>query len=199
MLSPTLPASAADECIGKPDLQVKQAGHWYYHVDRVYHRRCWFFEASEAPVTAPSSTDRVSAPNADSESWFSRFAAGLAQTFSSEPKQTGISSETKQSGVSAFLSEEQQNAISDKSSAVTNAASPRRPRANKIASRVRSQIGSSPTTNGLASATRHDHLPPQGTSEKDDKPGRQLTPAQRETLFEEFQNWYMDKNLFGRP
>src|SRR5215475_5718844 len=71
---------AAEGCIEKPDLEVSKAGHWYYYVDRAQHRRCWFFEASKATVSPPSSVDRVPAPNTDSQqSWFSRFASDLGK------------------------------------------------------------------------------------------------------------------------
>jgi hypothetical protein len=38
------PASAAGECLTRSGSESDQAGHWYYHVDRVHHRRCWYFE-----------------------------------------------------------------------------------------------------------------------------------------------------------
>jgi len=207
------PVSAADECIGKPNLELKQAGHWYYRTDRVRHRRCWLFETSEVPDSVPSSADQVPAAKADSESWFFHFAAGLAQVFSSQPNQTSIlafSAEQKQSNISAFSSEPQQSSMSsfssepqqrgilDKSSTVTNTASLRHPRANKIARRERSRIDSPPTTSGLASA-RHDQMLVQGTPEKDDKLSRQLTAAERQALFEEFLKWYKDTSVFGQP
>ncbi len=184
-------AAAAGGCIEKPDQEVNQAGHWYYHVDRVHHRRCWYFETLEATVSPPSSADRVLAPNADSQqSWFSRFAAELAKTFSSEPKQSSIS---------AFSSELPQNSILDNSSTVTKTTSPNHPRTNKIASRERSQIEPPATTNGVASAERRDQLLPQRTAEKDEKHTPQLTAAERQALFDDFLKWYMDRSIFGRP
>jgi hypothetical protein len=178
LLGPNWAASAVDGCIEKPDLEVKQAGHWYYHVDRVHHRRCWYFETSEATVSPPSSTDRVVAPNADSEqSWFSRFAEGLAQTFSSEP---------------------QQNSIRDNSSTVTKTTPPQHPRTKKIARREGSQIVP-PTTNGVASAERRDQSLLQPTAEKDEKHTPQLTATDHETLFEDFLKWRADRSIFGRP
>src|SRR5713226_5079995 len=109
-------AAAAGGCISKPDQEVNQAGHWYYYVDRVHHRRCWFFESSKATVSPASSAERAPAPNTDSQqSWFSRFAAELAKPFSSEPQQTSIS---------AFSSEPPQTSILDNSSTATKLASP---------------------------------------------------------------------------
>jgi hypothetical protein len=172
-------ASAAGECLEKPDLQINQAGHWYYYADRVLHRRCWFFETSGATVAPSPSPDRGPASNADSQpSWFSRFAAGLAQTLSSEP---------------------QPNSTLDNSSTITTPISPRHPRTNKSARPERSQIVPPPETNGVASAERHDQLLPQPTAEKDEKHPPQLTAADREALFEDFLKWSIDRNIFGRP
>jgi len=208
------PVSAADECIGKPNLEVKQAGHWYYRTDRVRHRRCWLFETSQVPDSVPSSADQGPAAKEESQSWFSNFAAGLAQVFSSQPNQTSMlafsaeqkqsnnisafSSEPQQSSISSFSSEPQQRGFSDKSITVTNTASLRHPRANKIARRERSRVDS-PTTSGLASAARRDQVPMQGTPEKDDKLSRQLTDTERQALFEEFMKWYKDTSVFGQP
>src|SRR5882724_4716142 len=45
MLAMQGPASAASECLTKIGKVGEQSGHWYYRLDRVHHRRCWFFEA----------------------------------------------------------------------------------------------------------------------------------------------------------
>ena len=34
-------ARAADGCIARPTDPTHQGSHWYYHVDRVTHRKCW--------------------------------------------------------------------------------------------------------------------------------------------------------------
>jgi hypothetical protein len=191
LLGATWAALAAEGCIDKPDREVKQAGHWYYYYDRVHHRRCWFFETSEATVSPRPATERTPAPNADSEqSWFSRFATGLTQTFSPEPKQNSIS---------AFSSEQPQNGISDNSSSVMKTTSPKRLRTTKIARRDQPQIVPPPTTNGLANTEQRDQLPLQRTTEKDQKQTRQLTATERQELFEEFLKWYMDRGIFGQP
>jgi hypothetical protein len=183
-------ASAASGCIEKPNLKVSQAGHWYYHVDRVLHRRCWFFEASEAPVSPASSVDQVPPPGADlEESWFSRFTAGLTRTFSLEPQQNNIS---------AFSSEPPQNTIPDSSNTVIKITPSKRPKSSKIAKREPLRIAPPPTTNGLASAERHDQLPSQRIAEKDKKHTPQLT-AEQQALFGDFLKWYMDKGVFSSP
>jgi hypothetical protein len=182
-------ASAAGECVDKPNLEINQAGHWYYYVDRVHHQRCWFFETSGPAISPPSPPDQELAPNADQQpSWLSRFAARVAQALYSEPQQS-----------MALQYAPQQNSALDNSATVTRTVSPRHPRTNKIARRERSQIAPRPETNGVASAERHDQLLPQSVAEKEEKLAAQLTAADRETLFKDFLKWYIDRNIFGRP
>jgi len=182
-------ASAAGECIGKPDREVNQAGHWYYYVDRVNHRRCWFFEKSQTATSPSPPADRAPAPNADSQqSWFSRFTAGWAKPSYSEPQQTSIS---------AFTSEPQQNSIPDTSGIATKATSPKHPRTSKIVRQERSQTEPPPATSGVASTERRDQLVPQRTAEKDEKQPPQLTDADRQALFDDFLKWYRDRSIFG--
>jgi hypothetical protein len=109
-------ARAATECVRKPDLQVNQDGHWHYHIDRVQHLRCWFFEPSKTTVSPAASADRVPTQNTDSQdSWFSRLATGLAKTFSMQPQQ-GI---VQHSSISAYSSDPPQNTVVDNSIFVT--------------------------------------------------------------------------------
>lgn len=187
-LCPNWAAWAAGECISKPDQEVNQAGHWYYYVDRVHHRRCWFFEPAKATVTPLPSADRVPAPNTESQqSWFSRFASDVAKTFSVEPQQTSIS---------AFSSEPPQTSIPDNSSTATKLTSPKHSRTNKMASRERLRI-EPPTTDGVASTERQDQLTQQGTGEKNEKRSPQLSDADRQALFDDFLKWYRDRSIFG--
>jgi hypothetical protein len=189
LLCPNWTARAAGECISKPDREVNQAGHWYYYVDRVNHRRCWFFETSRATVSPPSSADRVPAPNTDSQqSWFSRFASDVAKTFWAEPQQTSISS---------FSSEPQQTSMPDNSSTATKLTSPKHSRTSKMANRERPQIEPPPATNGVASTERQDQLTQQGNTEKNEKRSPQLSDADRQALFDDFLKWYRDRSIFG--
>jgi hypothetical protein len=195
-------ASAAEGCIEKPGREVK-LGHWYYRSDRLHHRRCWFFEPSEATATASASTDRTVAPNANHEQpWFHLFAAGSTQNVNSEPKQSSMlspSAETSQNNISAFSSEPPQTGILTNSSSVTKTASPKRTLTRKIARQDQPQLAPPPATTGLASTERRDQLPTQSTVENDDTQARQLTDVERQALFEEFLKWYRDRGIFGQP
>ena len=77
-------ALAADDCVTKPNLGATQGGHWYYHVDTVKSRKCWFLRqedvkgppAPSAEVQSP--TDTV--PQSTSPSWLPSLASAFAPT-----------------------------------------------------------------------------------------------------------------------
>jgi hypothetical protein len=73
--------AAAGECLAKPADRGHKAGHWYYRLDQTRHRRCWYFEASEAKAAPSAPPDEKHRPSAAPEqSWLSWFATGV-QTF----------------------------------------------------------------------------------------------------------------------
>jgi hypothetical protein len=202
LLGATSVASAAERCFEKPGREV-DPGHWYYHTDRLHHRRCWFFEPSEATATPSASTDQAPAPNANHDApWYNRFATGVAQTFSPEQKQNSIASpsaETSQNNISAYSSEPPKNGILNNSGSVTKSTSPRRSTTPKIVRQDQPALTPLPATTGLASTERRNQTPPQSTVEKDEKPPRQLTDAERQSLFEDFLKWYRDRGIYGQP
>src|SRR3984893_3135301 len=178
MLGANWAASAAGACIEKPNHQIDQAGHWYYYTDREHHRRCWFFETSEVTTSPASSPDQALFANASQQSWFSRFAAGLAQTVPSET---------------------QKNNAPDDSNTVMKSTSPKHPKTNKIAKKGRSRIVPLTDTTGVASAKSGDQSLPQSASERNAIQSPQLTAADRDALYQEFLKWYVDRNILGRP
>src|SRR5215469_4183874 len=44
VIGASAPAAGATDCVGRPDLQAAQDGHWRYWVDRPSHRKCWYLE-----------------------------------------------------------------------------------------------------------------------------------------------------------
>jgi len=52
---------AADECILKPNARTPPGGHWYYHVDPVKNRRCWFLRQEDAGAS-PAPSPQVQSP-----------------------------------------------------------------------------------------------------------------------------------------
>src|SRR5712664_4988322 len=40
-------ARADDECLSSPKDQTPQGGHWYYRIDRVTKRHCWYLKVDD--------------------------------------------------------------------------------------------------------------------------------------------------------
>src|SRR6516165_7617978 len=36
------PSLAADDCLAGPNTEAPQGSHWYYRLDRLSHRQCWY-------------------------------------------------------------------------------------------------------------------------------------------------------------
>jgi hypothetical protein len=67
---PAPAASAADDCLAKPNAPSPRGSHWHYHVDRATGRKCWYLRAQDAaageaevakPRTAAAPAPRSSA------------------------------------------------------------------------------------------------------------------------------------------
>ncbi len=58
-------ARAADECLAAPNVTAPRGSHWYYRVDRVNHRNCWYIGPegqSKRPAARLSSPAKEEAP-----------------------------------------------------------------------------------------------------------------------------------------
>jgi hypothetical protein len=191
-------ASSAAECRENPSLRTAEPGHWYFHSDRTRHRRCWFFvpaavtagtsvSASPAATASPPPAATVSAPSAATvgydprQSWLPSFLPGFLQPPPPPPQQTE-------------MLQTEPNTIPDRSAEATQTVSPKPARPNKIVRRERPQIAPPPTTTGAADPRDQ---PEQSASDK--KQDLPLNEADRESLFQDFIKWQMDRNLFGRP
>jgi hypothetical protein len=47
------PAPAGDGCIERPNQNSAEGVHWYYHFDRVRHRKCWFLGTTGVTASEP--------------------------------------------------------------------------------------------------------------------------------------------------
>ena len=55
-------ADAADDCLSGPTGETPEGSHWYYRIDRVTKRHCWYLrEAGEKPAQAAPSASASSA------------------------------------------------------------------------------------------------------------------------------------------
>ena len=55
------PSLAADDCLAGPNTAAPQGSHWYYRLDRLTHRQCWYL-GSERRTHAPDASPARSHP-----------------------------------------------------------------------------------------------------------------------------------------
>ena len=68
-------AVASDDCLAQPNRQLGQGGHWYYRLDRVDKRKCWYLEGPGAtPRDAGATVGRPSPDTPTLSSFFSLLA-----------------------------------------------------------------------------------------------------------------------------
>lgn len=196
---PNVTAFAAGDCLESPNQRMTQPGHWYYHQDRVQNRRCWFFQPSEPqkpsaaevrpPETPATYPPAAAAPAAASQdSLLSRFAAGVAQSFS--PPQQPQQSVQPQNSVPQYSATEEP---------AEPAALPKPPRVSKVSKRPQVPPAESPapTTSGDASAGRQDQAQPVAAAKDEKQPPLPLNVADRESLFQDFMRWQRERAVFG--
>jgi len=165
--------------------EVNQAGHWYYYVDRVHHRRCGFLNHRRRQSVQPhrrASAAQTRTPNnpvlafrrGRGKNLFLRTAANQYIGLSSEPPQKYI-----------LDIQAQRRAHS------------RRSNSNKMASRERSQIEPPPPRFTGSITERQDSIGAARKTLKRMKNGP-LTHHERQALFDDFLKWYRTEH-FRQP
>jgi hypothetical protein len=71
-------ALATGDCLVQSNRQQAQSGHWYYRVDRVNHRKCWYLVESKTKMAQAEAPEAQPAPDATLGSTLSSFFASLS-------------------------------------------------------------------------------------------------------------------------
>lgn len=75
-------ALAADDCYARPMYQPSATGHWYYRLDAVNHRKCWYLvdtnPAEPAAAASPQPPPRDAAAPPSFASIFDSLRGGFA-------------------------------------------------------------------------------------------------------------------------
>jgi hypothetical protein len=58
MTQATLVEAAPEECRAKPESSAPMHSHWYYRIDRINQRRCWFLSSGDSRTRHTSSLKR---------------------------------------------------------------------------------------------------------------------------------------------
>jgi hypothetical protein len=152
----------AGDCVEQKNSRAVHDGHWYYRLDSLNHRKCWYFvtqrPSSESPAGESASTPATSG---NLISLFSSLSAAWQDATSARPQQGPaiVNTAPVQSGVS----------IAPKKSA-----SP-----PHYASRFVSNAERAARLIEISTPSRLEHQDQQ----------HQLDSARREALFEEYLNW----------
>jgi hypothetical protein len=74
-------ALAAGDCVVQPNRQLAQDGHWYYHVDRVHYRKCWYLVEPRTRIRLADVPAERPPPDAALQQTFSSFFSLLSADF----------------------------------------------------------------------------------------------------------------------
>lgn len=171
MPSASTQAHAAANCLEGPDRPPAPGGHWYYHLDRVSNRKCWYLLEPEsqapgqppmpdAPESQPSAA-AATAPQTALGSFFSSFTGLTGAT----PPDPGGDARVPPPAPAGDLNSDGPAAI-------------RQPR-----------IVRHPDADALTPKShRPAHAQPR-TEQAEERPAPALDPAERDALFQEFLRW----------
>lgn len=82
-------AFAATDCLSEPGHQAPSGGHWYYRLDRVSHRKCWYLAqpvTATPPTLSQPATPQPDYPPATSQPAFSSFFNSLMSNLPGTPR-----------------------------------------------------------------------------------------------------------------
>jgi hypothetical protein len=58
VMQATYAGAASEQCSSKPDSSAPPGSHWYYRIDRVNQRRCWYLSSGDSRIRQASSLRR---------------------------------------------------------------------------------------------------------------------------------------------
>jgi hypothetical protein len=156
---------ASGACVAQPNRQLAEGGHWYYRVDRINHRKCWYLAG---PTTRMSQTEAPEARPSPEATTFSSFFSSLSADFIGAKRAGTLQDAT---GSSARASQTHPDDLK-----------------NSEASRVKwSRIARHSDSNKLSNAaSNRQSLAKPRVEEQQPSLGQ----AERDALFQEFLRWH---------
>ena len=94
----TVVVLAADGCVTEPNVRAAQGGHWYYHVDRVKNRKCWFLwkqDVERSSAVSPQAQSSPTMPQSTSPSWIPSLALAFEPASGPGPQRLPAQSEMR--------------------------------------------------------------------------------------------------------
>ncbi len=163
---------AAADCLAEPNHAPAPGGHWYYRLDRVNDRKCWYLvePASQAPSQTPMAEEpppaAVAPPQPTFGSFFSTLSTGFPGSTVATPADPGGDMRALQTGPADDL----------KGDGAATTGQPRMLR--------RPELQAAPTPKPHRPA--HVQLRSEQAAER---PAGPLNQAERDALFQEFLRW----------
>lgn len=77
VLGTSCAALAADDCLPGPSRPPAQGGHWYYRVDRVSNRKCWYLAEPARQTPTAEAAEPQPSPQATPQPTFGSFFSSL--------------------------------------------------------------------------------------------------------------------------
>jgi hypothetical protein len=169
MLGANCAALAADDCLAGPNRPPAQGGHWYYRIDHVSNRKCWYLvepgvqtPTAEAPDPQPASESR---PQPTFGSFFSSLTGG-------------------------FTSAGAQPDTANNDARTLPTARPGDPRNDEVAPGRQPRVTRHPDAQAALIPKQHRAAQARPPAEPaDERSAPQLNQAARDALFQEFLRW----------
>ena len=83
-------ADAADDCLSGPKGETPEGSHWYYRIDRVTKRHCWYLREEGEKLTLQAAPPAAASPAkpvaAKTETTMQRSVADARAEFSAQPR-----------------------------------------------------------------------------------------------------------------
>jgi hypothetical protein len=89
LLGTSLPALAADDCLAGPNRAPGPGGHWYFHLDRVSDRKCWYLVEPPPQTPIAQAPQLQLAPEPPAPPGLGSFFSSLGFTPPPQPNTTG--------------------------------------------------------------------------------------------------------------
>ena len=80
---------AADDCLAGPNRPPDEGGHWYYRLDHVNNRKCWYLVGPEARMPTTEAAEPQPSPEPPPQPTLGSFFSSLGFTAGTQPNTTG--------------------------------------------------------------------------------------------------------------
>lgn len=104
ILSPDTAANAAAGCLSGPSKTTPPGGHWYYRIDRITKRHCWYLGEEGTPINKTARLRPARTPAAQDDSQSPPLAPSVANAHAEWPITTNVASATPVAPVPAEAS-----------------------------------------------------------------------------------------------